>query len=72
MVDISEVLQTTRIELDTKRNVLVGEEAAVGGRLEKLREEVEAVMRRERFAQDVYRERRGELAGLADGEGNGA
>lgn len=71
MVDMSETLEKTRIDLDTKRNVLVGEDAAMSGRLEKLREEVEAVMRRERFAQDVYRENRQELAGLKDGVTNG-
>jgi len=42
----------------------VNEEAAIGGRLEKLREEVESVSRRERWAQELYRERRDELEGL--------
>lgn len=61
MVDAHEALEKARIELNTKRIVAVGEEAAMGGRLERLREEVEAVSRRERGAQEVYRERKDEL-----------
>ncbi len=43
---------------------LVGEEIAIEGRLERLREDVAVVMRRERHAQEVYRERKDELEGF--------
>jgi len=62
--DAHEALDKQRIELSTKRLASVNEEAAIGGRLEKLREEVESVSRRERWAQELYRERRDELEGI--------
>jgi len=64
MVDAHDALEIARIDLDTKRVVSVGEEAAIGSRLEKLREEVAAVSKRERWAQDLYRERKDELDAL--------
>lgn len=63
-VDAHDALHKRHIELSTKRLASVNEEAAVGGRLEKLREEVESVSRRERWAQELYRERRDELEAL--------
>jgi len=65
MVDAHDALEKARIDLDTKRVVSVGEEAAIGSRLEKLREEVAAVSKRERWAQDLYRERKDELDALS-------
>ena len=65
MIDAHDALERARIDLDTKRIVSVGEEAAVMSRLEKLREEVESVSRRERWAQDLYRERKEELDALS-------
>lgn len=65
MMDAHEALEKARIDLDTKRMVSVGEEAAIGSRLEKLREEVEAVSKRERWAQELYRERKDESDALS-------
>lgn len=70
MVEVAETLDRSRIDLETKRLALVGEEAAIGSRLEGLREDVEVVMRRERHAQDVYRDRRDELASLGQVNGH--
>ena len=64
-VDAHEALDKRRIELSTKRLASVNEDAAIGGRLERLREEVESVSRRERWAQELYRERRDELEGIS-------
>ena len=63
-VEAAEALDKAKIELETKRNVAYGEDAAMASRLERLRSEVESVMRRERVAQEVYRERRSELQAL--------
>lgn len=57
----AEALEKAKVELETKRIVAFNEEATIGARLERLRSEVEAVMRRERQAQEVYRERASEL-----------
>jgi pre-mRNA-splicing factor CDC5/CEF1 len=65
LVDAHEALEKSRIDLDTKRVVSAGEEAAIGSRLEKLREEVAAVSKRERWAQELYRERKEELDSLS-------
>lgn len=60
-VEAAEALDEAKVELETKRAASYGEDAAIAARLERLRTEVEGVMRRERQAQEVYRERRGEL-----------
>lgn len=57
-------MEKAKIDLETKRNASYGEDAAISGRLERLRSEVEGVMRRERQAQEVYRERRNELQAI--------
>ncbi|EMC91660.1 hypothetical protein BAUCODRAFT_27935 [Baudoinia panamericana UAMH 10762] len=57
-------LEDVRREGDTARYALVAEEAGVKERLEGLREEVAFVRRKEREAQELYRERREELERL--------
>ena len=63
-VDAAEALEKSTIELDTKTNALVGEEAAIGSRLKGLRAEVQTVTMREREAQERYAELKRELEGL--------
>lgn len=62
--EAAEYLEKVRIETETARVAQVAEDATLGDRLEGLREEVGFVRRREREAQEVFRERREELAGL--------
>lgn len=64
IVEAGEALEKAKIGLDTFRTLQVAEEGAIPARLEKLREEVGFVSRREREAQDLFRERREELEGL--------
>lgn len=63
-VEAAGALEKAKMELETKHNASYGEDAAISSRLERLRSEVEGVMRRERQAQEVYRERRSELQAL--------
>lgn len=63
-VGAAEALQKAKTELETKHFASYGEDAAIAGRLERLRSEVESVMRRERQAQGMYRERKAELQAL--------
>ncbi|MCJ1409335.1 Pre-mRNA-splicing factor cef1 [Ptychographa xylographoides] len=58
-------LEQARIGLDTARTMQVGEEAAIGRRLESLREELGFVARREREGQMEYRKRKEELDALS-------
>ncbi|KAL8807297.1 MAG: hypothetical protein Q9182_000802 [Xanthomendoza sp. 2 TL-2023] len=67
IVEAAEALETERISLDTFRTLQIAEEAAVPRRLEALREEYVFVQRREREAQEVYRSRVEELAGMGMG-----
>ena len=67
--EAAEALARATISLDTARTALVAEEAAVGTRLKGLRDEVGFVMKREREAQELYRERRMELMGLSSVNG---
>ncbi|KAL9098306.1 MAG: hypothetical protein Q9163_006017 [Psora crenata] len=64
MVEASEALEDEKIKLNTFRNMQVAEGAALAGRIEALRSEVEFVRRRERDAQQIYRERVEELEAL--------
>ncbi|KAF2166019.1 hypothetical protein M409DRAFT_66913 [Zasmidium cellare ATCC 36951] len=64
IVEASEALANTRLDVEVSRQAQVAEEAGIQGRLEKLREEVALVSRREREAQDVYRARKEELEGM--------
>ncbi|MCJ1382301.1 Pre-mRNA-splicing factor cef1 [Xylographa soralifera] len=60
----AEALEQAHISLDTARTMQVAEEAAIGRRLEGLRDEVSFVVRREREAQEEFRARREELESL--------
>ncbi|KAL4980845.1 hypothetical protein BDW66DRAFT_156007 [Aspergillus desertorum] len=62
-------LEKSKDELDAFRALQISEEAAISRRLEKLREEVAFVMRREREAQEQYRFRKEELDELVAGTG---
>ncbi|KAL4874123.1 hypothetical protein BDV12DRAFT_181964 [Aspergillus spectabilis] len=62
-------LEKSKDELDAFRTLQISEEAAVSRRLEKLREDVAFVMRREREAQELYRSRKEELDELVVGNG---
>lgn len=78
--EAAEALEKARLALDGFTTLRVGEEAALGRRLEGLRGEVGEVMRRERGVQEDFRGAREELGGLererttgekAGGEGGG-
>jgi len=82
ILEASEAVENARVKLDGFETLRVGEEAALGTRLEGLRGEVEVVLRREREGQERFRsvregqERfrsvREELAGLEpEGQVNG-
>lgn len=71
IVEASEALEKAKFARDTFRVLQVGEESAIAGRLEKLRDEVAYVSRREREAQELYRERKEELKGLTEALGVG-
>jgi pre-mRNA-splicing factor CDC5/CEF1 len=58
-------LEKTTLDTSTARTAQVAEDATLVGRLDGLREEVSFVRKREREAQEVYRQRRGELEALA-------
>jgi pre-mRNA-splicing factor CDC5/CEF1 len=62
-------LEKSKDDLDAFRTLQISEEAAVSRRLEKLREDVAFVMRREREAQEQYRTRKEELDELVAGTG---
>lgn len=62
--EAAESLERTRLEVEAARNARVLEEAEMGDRLEGLRENVSLVKRREREAQESYRERKEELEGM--------
>lgn len=58
-------LETAKDELESFRALQVSEEAAISSRLEKLRDEVSFVSRREREAQELYKSRKDELDEIA-------
>ena len=60
----AEALETESVALDTARTAQIAEEGAIVHRLEGLRDNVTAINRREREAQDEYRLRKEELDGL--------
>ncbi|EME40556.1 hypothetical protein DOTSEDRAFT_74195 [Dothistroma septosporum NZE10] len=62
--EASEALAKTRLDVHAARQAQVAEEAGIQGRLEKLRDEVALVSRREREAQQAFREKRDELEAL--------
>lgn len=59
-----EALQKAKLDLDSFRTLQIAEEAAVTRRVEGLRDEVTYVTRREREAQEIYRQRMEELSSL--------
>jgi pre-mRNA-splicing factor CDC5/CEF1 len=59
-------LAQQRIALDSQRTMQYSEQMAIGRRLERLREEVSFVTRREREAQELYRSRKEELDSLQE------
>ena len=69
IVEANSALEKSREELDAFRNLQISEESALSRRLEKLRDDVAFVMRREREAQELYRTRKEELDELVAGTG---
>ena len=67
IVEASAALPKAQDDLDAFRTLQISEESAVSRRLEKLRDEVSFVMRREREAQEVYKSRKEELDELVAG-----
>ena len=69
IVEASAALEKSKDELNSFRSLQISEESALPRRLEKLRDDVTFVMRREREAQEVYRVRQDELDELVTGVG---
>jgi pre-mRNA-splicing factor CDC5/CEF1 len=69
ITEAAEALEKTTITLNTAMNAQVAERDAIPHRLEKLRDEVALVSRREREAQEEYRRVKGELDDLATTNG---
>lgn len=62
--EAADFLAKTSIDVDVKRIAAAAEEAGLNDRLEKIRDEVNVVARREREAQGIFRERKEELNSL--------
>ncbi|KAJ5230384.1 hypothetical protein N7489_011092 [Penicillium chrysogenum] len=69
IVEAGAALPAAMNELDAFRTLQISEESALSRRLERLREAVSFVMRREREAQDLYKSRKDELDQLLAGAG---
>ncbi|KAJ5169281.1 uncharacterized protein N7500_002064 [Penicillium coprophilum] len=69
IVEASTALSAATNELDAFRTLQISEESAVPRRLERLRDAVALVLRREREAQDLYKKRKDELDELLAGTG---
>ncbi|KAI3323436.1 pre-mRNA splicing factor component-domain-containing protein [Xylariaceae sp. AK1471] len=67
MVEASEALEKATVALGGFRTLAISEEISIRSRLEALREEVNYVSRREREAQEAYRQTKEELDRFADG-----
>jgi pre-mRNA-splicing factor CDC5/CEF1 len=67
ILEASAALPKAQDDLDSFRTLQISEEAVVSRRLEKLREDVSFVMRREREAQELYKSRKDELDELVAG-----
>ncbi|PQE10276.1 hypothetical protein CJF32_00000787 [Rutstroemia sp. NJR-2017a WRK4] len=65
--EASEALSKATYSLDAFRTLQISEDVAISRRLEDLRERVSFVSKREREAQELYRERKEELMSLMDG-----
>ncbi|KAF2230191.1 pre-mRNA splicing factor cef-1 [Viridothelium virens] len=64
IVDAAEALEKNKTELNTAQTMETLEQGAISGRLERLRDEVAFLSRREREGQELYRARKEELDGL--------
>ncbi|KAI4132956.1 MAG: hypothetical protein LQ338_000423 [Usnochroma carphineum] len=71
IIEAFEALEKEKMNLDSFRTLQIAEEAALPRRLEALREEYMFVQKREREAQQVYRQRMEELASMSNGLSNG-
>ncbi|OQD67399.1 hypothetical protein PENDEC_c037G02565 [Penicillium decumbens] len=67
ILEASTALPKVQDDLDCFRTLQISEEAAISRRLEKLREDVSFIMRREREAQELYKSRKDELDELVAG-----
>ena len=67
IVQASDAHEKARIALDTFRTLQISEGAALGARLERLRQEVGFVSKREREAQEEFRRTRDELREVEEG-----
>ncbi|KAK5801172.1 hypothetical protein VI817_003384 [Penicillium citrinum] len=67
ILEANAALPKLQDDLEAFRNLQISEGAAVSSRLEKLREEVSFIMRREREAQELYKSRKDELDELVAG-----
>jgi pre-mRNA-splicing factor CDC5/CEF1 len=67
ILEAGAALPKAQDDLDAFRSLQISEEAAVSRRLERLREEVSFMMRREREAQELYKSRKDELDELVAG-----
>ncbi|KAF2638027.1 hypothetical protein P280DRAFT_551685 [Massarina eburnea CBS 473.64] len=66
IIDASSALEKAKVALDSTRTMQYSEQAAIGRRLEGLRDEVSFVSKRERETQELYRTRKDELDGLQE------
>ena len=71
ITEAAEALEKATDALDSFRTLQIAEEGAISSRLEGLREEVGFISRREREAQELYRQRKDELDNLMTAETNG-
>lgn len=62
--EAADFLAKTKLDVHVARTAQIAEEAGIGDRLERLREEVALVSRREREAQELYRARKEEVDAL--------
>ncbi|KAJ5088313.1 Pre-mRNA-splicing factor cef1 [Penicillium angulare] len=67
ILEASSALPKAQDDLESFRTLQISEEAAVSARLEKFREDVSFIMRREREAQELYKSRKDELDELVAG-----
>ena len=71
IAEAAEALEKAANSLDSFKTLQIAEEGAISSRLEGLREEVGFISRREREAQELYRQRKEELEGIKAAETNG-
>ena len=71
MGEAAEALEKAQFALQAFKTLQISEEIAIKSRREALMEEVNFISRREREAQEMYREAKEELDGLLEGGVNG-